>query len=126
MKRIYIATAFLLLTISLAIFEAYYVSKQTETFVFKIEEIDNSMKENNLKKAYSDLSILEKEWEDKLWTFEIMLNNDSTDAISENLAALSVYTKEGNNEKYFSSSEIIKKQLTSLKDSELLSFENIL
>ena len=55
-----------------------------------------------------------------------MLNNDSTDAISENLAALSVYTKEGNNEKYFSSSEIIKKQLTSLKDSELLSFENIL
>ena len=126
MKRIYIATAFLLLTISLAIFESYYICKQTETFVFKIEEIDNSMKENNLKKAYSDLSILEKEWEDKLWTFEIMLNNDSTDAISENLAALSVYTKEGNNEKYFSSSEIIKKQLTSLKDSELLSFENIL
>ena len=126
MKRIYIATAFLLLTISLAIFESYYICKQTETFVFKIEEIDNSMKENNLKKAYSDLSILEKEWEDKLWTFEIMLNNDSTDAISENLAALSVYSKEGNNEKYFSSSEIIKKQLTSLKDSELLSFENIL
>ena len=126
MKRIYIATAFLLLTISLAIFESYYICKQTETFVFKIEEIDNSMKENNLKKAYSDLSILEKEWEDKLWTFEIMLNNDSTDAISENLAALSVYTKEGNNEEYFSSSEIIKKQLTSLKDSELLSFENIL
>lgn len=126
MKRIYIATAFLLLTISLAIFESYYICKQTETFVFKIEEIDNSMKENNFKKAYSNLSILEKEWEDKLWTFEIMLNNDSTDAISENLAALSVYTKEGNNEKYFSSSEIIKKQLTSLKDSELLSFENIL
>ena len=84
------------------------------------------MKENNFKKAYSNLSVLEKEWEDKLWTFEIMLNNDSTDAISENLAALSVYTKEGNNEEYFSSSEIIKKQLTSLKDSELLSFENIL
>lgn len=126
MKRIYIATAFLLLTISLAIFESYYICKQTETFVFKIEEIDNSMKENNFKKAYSNLSILEKEWEDKLWTFEIMLNNDSTDAISENLAALSVYTKEGNNEEYFSSSEIIKKQLTSLKDSELLSFENIL
>ena len=126
MKRIYIATAFLLLTISLAIFESYYICKQTEAFVFKIEEIDNSMKENNFKKAYSNLSILEKEWEDKLWTFEIMLNNDSTDAISENLAALSVYTKEGNNEEYFSSSEIIKKQLTSLKDSELLSFENIL
>lgn len=126
MKRIYIATAFLLLTISLAIFESYYICKQTEAFVFKIEEIDNSIKENNFKKAYSNLSILEKEWENKLWTFEIMLNNDSTDAISENLATLSVYTKEGNNEEYFSSSEIIKKQLTSLKDSELLSFENIL
>ncbi len=126
MKRIYIATAFLLLTISLALFEACYVCKQTETFVFKIEEIDNSMKENNLKKAYSNVSMLEKEWEEKLWTFEIMLNNDSTDAISENLATLSVYAKEGNTEEYFSSSEIIKKQLTSLKDSELLNLENIL
>lgn len=126
MKRIYFAAAFLLITISLAIFESYYIGKQTDNFILKIEQSDNYMKEKNSKETYNNIKKIKHQWEENVWTFEIMIHNDNTDKITQNLASLAVYAEKGNIDEYFSSSEKIKEQLTSLKESELLTLKNIL
>lgn len=126
MKRIYIAIAFIILTVSFAVFESYYISKQTDDMIRKIEETDNSVKENNFDAAYNTISRIQEKWEEKSWIIEIMLLHDSSDSINQNLSELSIYAKLENKDSYFPKSVSIKKQLTVLKESELLSLENIL
>ena len=126
MKRIYFAIIFLIISISFAFFESYYVSTHTYNISTKIEYADNSMKENNFQKAYRTISEIQNEWEDKAWIVDIMLIHDYADTISIDLASMSSYAKNNNYDEYFSESETIKKQLASLKESELLSLENIL
>ena len=68
----------------------------------------------------------ESKWQKNLSIFDILLIHDYVDEISVNLSAMRSYVATQSNDNYLAESAGIKKQLTSVKDSELVKIENIL
>ena len=88
---------------------------------------------NLTKKLYLPTALLkvriaaaESKWQKNLIIFDILLIHDYVDEISVNLSAMRSYVATQSNDNYLAESAGIKKQLTSVKDSELVKIENIL
>lgn len=126
MKRIYIAIAFLILALTTGIFEMFYVTNKIDELNEEIISADNLVKSENYDGAKSVLASAETEWQKNLSIFDILLIHDYVDEISVNLSAMRSYVATQNNDNYLAESAGIKKQLTSIKDSELVQIENIL
>jgi hypothetical protein len=126
MKRIYIAIAFLILALTTGIFEMFYVTNKIDELNEEIISADNLVKSENYDGAKSVLASAETEWQKNLSIFDILLIHDYVDEISVNLSAMRSYVATQSNDNYLAESAGIKKQLTSIKDSELVQIENIL
>ncbi len=126
MKRIYIAIAFLILALTTGIFEMFYVTNKIDELNEEIISADNLVKSENYDGAKSVLASAETEWQKNLSIFDILLIHDYVDEISVNLSAMRSYVATQSNDHYLAESAGIKKQLTSIKDSELVQIENIL
>lgn len=126
MKRIYIAIAFLIIALTTGIFEMFYVTNKIDELNEEIISADNLVKSENYDGAKSVLASAETEWQKNLSIFDILLIHDYVDEISVNLSAMRSYVATQNNDNYLAESAGIKKQLTSIKDSELVQIENIL
>lgn len=126
MKRIYIAIAFLIIALTTGIFEMFYVTNKIDELNEEIISADNLVKSENYDGAKSVLASAETEWQKNLSIFDILLIHDYVDEISVNLSAMRSYVATQSNDNYFAESAGIKKQLTSIKDSELVQIENIL
>ena len=126
MKRIYIAIAFLIIALTTGIFEMFYVTNKIDELNEEIISADNLVKSENYDGAKSVLASAETEWQKNLSIFDILLIHDYVDEISVNLSAMRSYVATQSNDIYLAESAGIKKQLTSIKDSELVQIENIL
>lgn len=126
MKRIYIAFAFLIIAVTVGIFEMFYVTNKIDELNEEIISADNLVKSENYEGAKDVLASAESKWQKNLSIFDILLIHDYVDEISVNLSSMRSYVATQNNENYLAESEGIKKQLTSIKDSELVQIENIL
>lgn len=126
MKRIYIAIAFLIIALTTGIFEMFYVTNKIDELNEEIISADNLVESKNYDGAKSVLASAETEWQKNLSIFDILLIHDYVDEISVNLSAMRSYVATQSNDNYFAESAGIKKQLTSIKDSELVKIENIL
>lgn len=126
MKRIYIALAFLIIAVTVGIFEMFYVTNKIDELNEKIISADNLVKSENYEGAKDVLASAESKWQKNLSIFDILLIHDYVDEISVNLSSMRSYVATQSNENYLAESEGIKKQLTSIKDSELVQIENIL
>ena len=123
MKRIYISLAFFILSIATGIFEMFYVTNRIDELNEEIVSADNLVKSENYDGAKDVLAAAESKWQKNLSIFDI---HDYVDEISVNLSAMRSYVATQSNDNYFAESAGIKKQLTSIKDSELVQIENIL
>ncbi len=126
MKRIYIALAFLIIAVTVGIFEMFYVTNKIDELNEEIISADNLVKSENYEGAKDVLASAESKWQKNLSIFDILLIHDYVDEISVNLSSMRSYVATQSNENYLAESEGIKKQLTSIKDSELVQIENIL
>lgn len=126
MKRIYIAIAFLILAVTVGAFEMLYVSCRIDELNEEILTADSLVENKNYDGAKEILASAEEKWEKNLCIFDILLIHDYVDEISVNLSEMRSYVATGNSEDYLAQSAGIKKQLTSIKDSELVEIENIL
>ncbi|WP_405352580.1 DUF4363 family protein [Ruminococcus sp.] len=126
MKRIYIALAFLIIAVTVGIFETFYVTNKIDELNEEIISADNLVKNENYEGAKDVLASAESKWQKNLSIFDILLIHDYVDEISVNLSSMRSYVATQSNENYLAESEGIKKQLTSIKDSELVQIENIL
>lgn len=126
MKRIYISLAFFILSIATGIFEMFYVTNRIDELNEEIVSADNLVKSKNYDGAKDVLAAAESKWQKNLSIFDILLIHDYVDEISVNLSAMRSYVATQSNDNYFAESAGIKKQLTSVKDSELVKIENIL
>ena len=126
MKRIYIAIAFLIIALTTGIFEMFYVTNKIDELNEEIISADNLVKSENYDGAKDVLATAESKWQKNLSIFDILLIHDYVDEISVNLSAMRSYVATQSNDNYFAESAGIKKQLTSIKDSELVKIENIL
>lgn len=126
MKRIYISLAFFILSIATGIFEMFYVTNRIDELNEEIVSADSLVKSENYDGAKDVLAAAESKWQKNLIIFDILLIHDYVDEISVNLSAMRSYVATQSNDNYLAESAGIKKQLTSVKDSELVKIENIL
>lgn len=104
----------------------FYVTNKIDELNEEIISADNLVKSENYDGAKSVLASAETEWQKNLSIFDILLIHDYVDEISVNLSAMRSYVATQSNDNYLAESASIKKQLTSIKDSELVQIENIL
>lgn len=126
MKRIYIAIAFLIISITTGIFEMFYVTNKIDELNEQILTADKLFENESYEDAIDILSAAESKWQNNLSIFDILLIHDYVDEISVNLSAMKSYVATNSGDEYLAESAGIKKQLTSIKDSELVQIENIL
>ena len=120
MKRIYIAIAFLIIALTKGIFEMFYVTNKIDELNEEIISADTLVKSENYDGAKSVLASAETEWQKNLSIFDILLIHDYVDEISVNLSAMRSYVATQSNDNYLAESAGIKKQIPSIKDSELV------
>ncbi len=126
MKRIYIAVIFLLFAAVISGIELGYVSAKTDLIVSKIEESDELMVNNDYKKAIELCKNIEKEWNESAESINMLLIHDYVDSIGINISKMRSYAENSSTDLYFAESAGVKKELTSLKESEFPYLENLL
>lgn len=126
MKRIYFSAAFLAITIIGALFQAWYIGSKADKFTEQIEQIDEYMLQDDFENAVKLSKKTEAEWDKAARNIDIFLIHDYVDSISTDMSHLCACIENGNPQMYFYESAGIKKELTSLKESELPYFENLI
>ncbi len=126
MKRIYIAVIFLLFAAVISGIELGYVSAKTDLIVSKIEESNELMVKKDYKKAIELCKNIEKEWDESAESINMLLIHDYVDSIGINISKMRSYAENSSTDLYFAASAGVKKELTSLKESEFPYIENLL
>lgn len=126
MRRIYIGIIFLLTAFSIAAVETGLISAKADYYISRIENIDKYMRKDDFQKASELCREVEGLWDDSTKTIDIFLIHDYVDSVSLYLTRMNAYIANGSIDMYFSESAGIKKELTSLKESELPTIDNIL
>lgn len=126
MKRIYIALLFFLIVGLLSAVELGYVTANADLYISKIELTDKQVYKNNFEEALKMCDKLENSWSDSSKKIDVMLNHDCIDNIGESINRMASYIQNGSIDMYFAESNIAKKELASIKESEYPYIENIL
>ncbi len=126
MKRLYISAVFIVITLFGAFFQTWYVGKKVDEFNDKIETIDELVRNNDFDKAYEIGSQVEKDWSKAVKNIDVLLIHDYVDSITVNMSKISACIECKNKDLYIIESAGIKKGLTSLKESEYPSFDNLM
>ena len=127
MKRIWIALSLFIISGVLCYFEYRIVADSQQDFEQRIDDIYSLAENNENEKAVKSCDALCEEWDKRLKVTDMFLNHDIMDSISCELSALKCYLESENGKTdFYATAEKIKKQLQSLRDSELPYAENII
>lgn len=126
MKRFTIAILMLVIAGIFCWCEIHHVNTNAESYTNRLETVQRLMKS----KDFGEASLLSENillsWEKASRQMDKYLYHDYIDDITRNMALLPIHTKSGDITAVNSQIESIKIQLTSLKESELPYFHNIL
>lgn len=126
MRRLYAAAALLLIAIGLCVVEYESISKCTDTYVHRIDNIEKLVSKGEMKEAAYAARETENNWEDTVTHIDMLLFHDYVDEIGKNLAELESYIKYEETAELYAVCESTKEQLLSLKESELPLAKNII
>lgn len=126
MKRIFIALLLFIAVIVDAAAELGYVTANADLYISKIELTDKQVYKNNFEEALKMCDQLENSWNNNSKKIDLMLNHDCIDSIGESINKMTSYIQNGSIDMYFAESNIAKKELASIKESEYPFVENIL
>lgn len=126
MKRIWFAILFTFISISIGVFELSYIGYNSSAYIKKIDNSKNLIQQGNYYNAEKEINSALEDFEKTAVLFDIFLAHNDVDDISQNLSELTEFAKTENKAEFNSLCEKTKRQLQSLKDSELPLFENIL
>lgn len=126
MKRIWVALALIIISISLALTQLIIVKSKAEYFLDVIiaSEYHFSKKEYSTATELLDFSC--EKWGDSEKTLNVFLPHEKVDEIEESLSELKEYAENKEKPEFKASFEKTKRQLLCLKQSELPNFENIM
>lgn len=122
MKRLLYAGVLLVIAVILSVVEIVGVNKTIDDYIDKLE----SLKEPTISLQIDNCKKLSDEWKDDEKFLNMFLLHDTLDEIGNELNTLEAYAKFGDEGEYNATIDKMKKQLLSLKESELLLLENIL
>lgn len=122
MKRLLYAGVLLVIAVILSVIEIVGVNKTIDDYIDKLE----SLKEPTISLQIDNCKKLSDEWKDDEKFLNMFLLHDTLDEIGNEFNTLEAYAKFGDEGEYNATIDKMKKQLLSLKESELLLLENIL
>lgn len=125
MKRIYVALILIAITTLLCISEFRLVTDTGNEFIEEIERIERAY-DTDKHKALMLCTKLSKDWEESASPMDAYLFHDYVDDISINTEKLKFLIIDENTSEFRCTCAEIKKQLESLKKSEIPNLENII
>lgn len=126
MRRLYVAVTLLLIATGLCVIEYESVCKCTDSYLQRIENIEEMISRGEIKKAAFAAREAEKNWENTVNLIDMLLFHDYVDEIGKNLSELESYIKYDEIAELYAICESTKEQLLSLKESELPAAKNII
>ena len=126
MKRCTIAILMLLIAGVFCYSEIYHVKSTAEAYMKELETMQTLLKSSDFNEASLLGKNILKSWEKTSKHLDKYLYHDYIDDITKNMSSLPVYSENQDAIAVNSQIEEIKIQLTSLKESELPYFHNIL
>lgn len=126
MKRCTIAILMLLIAGVFCYSEIYHVKSNAEAYMKELETMQTLLKSSDFNEASLLGKNILKSWEKTSKHLDKYLYHDYIDDITKNMSSLPVYSENQDAIAVNSQIEEIKIQLTSLKESELPYFHNIL
>jgi len=125
MKQYIILISALILVIGLNIFQWNYLNKTSEKILSKIEEIRESLNNNEFEKAYNEIIELEKDWETKRAAWDIFTEHDDVEEFESSLASLKSFTLSNNWSEGLCEAAKLKQRIEHILENETLSFATI-
>ena len=126
MKRIIISIILFTFCITGAVFEVFYVSRGVDGYIESIEEVDVLISRGEFDRASNKCAELEKSWSKTSRAIDAVLIHDYVDRIGISISQMKAYAENKTPDSYYALSAEAKRALTSIKNSEYPSIENIL
>ena len=126
MKRIIISIILFTLCLSGAVFEVFCVSRGVDGYIEIIEEVDVLISRGEFDRASNKCAELEKSWSKTSREIDAVLIHHYVDRIGISISQMKAYAENKTPDSYYALSAEAKRALTSIKNSEYPSFENIL
>ena len=127
MKRMYIAVALIIISLTIGVTEMYTVKNTVKECISGLKSVNESIYSGNIKTAIKKCDNIAKKFEDQsdniLYCY---YNHKELDSINENIVTLREYLKYNKKSDYYAVLAIIKKQLKSMEDEEIPKLQNIL
>ena len=125
MKRLWIAFIIAVFTACLCATEMIYTLSLANKTSEYFQQASKAYENGNIQAAQATFQTISHIWEKEKGGMDIFLYHETIDHVATSIAAANKYA-ETCNEEFLVECEKIKKQLQSLKESELPKFENIL
>lgn len=126
LKRIYTAIVLLIVVAILCTAEYTCVKHSSDEFIMKLESIEEAVRNGDVATARAQAERINDDWRETASTVDMLLYHDYVDEISAELAVLPAYIGSDEDAELFATCKRAKKRLTSLKESEKPTPENII
>lgn len=125
MKRIRISIILLIISAVVCTVQFIYVYNSSNNFISDIENIEENYINKDYEAALKMSSDTFKKWKRNTKLCNLFLYHDYIDEITSNMEQMTIYAAYKKDVEFFSVSSQLKRQITSLKDSEIPNIENI-
>lgn len=126
MKRLWVAISLLALSIFFATFEYITVLKNYEEFTPVLEKAEYYCSDKEYSKAFDTIEQAQLSWDKKSKVLNSLIDHTHTESINESFFQLLESAQKQDSVEFLSICNKTKRQLLSLKESELPSFDNIM
>ena len=126
MKRLWVAISLLAISIFFATFENIMVLKNYNRFTPILDKAEEYCSENEFLKAYETIESAQLVWEKKSKVLNSLIDHTHVDNINESFFQLLESAQKQEQVEFLSICNKTKRQLLSMKESELPSFDNIM
>lgn len=128
MKKLVITIFVAILSIVICLICNFYVVNSADESEKYINKITQHLYENDYKKAIQETNHLENFWQDKNYFLSMILHHQILDEIEESIMLIKTFLNQGQEGKTDLYGEItsVSTKIKKLRESEMLSLENIL
>ena len=126
MKRLWVAISLLAISIFFATFENIMVLKNYNRFTPILDKAEEYCSENEFSKAYETIESAQLVWDKKSKVLNSLIDHTHVDNINESFFQLLESAQKHEQVEFLSICNKTKRQLLSMKESELPSFDNIM
>ena len=126
MKRLYVAISLIIISLFFAVSEYIMIQKCYKDFTPVIDVAQEYCSGKKFQEAYETISLAQEKWDKKSKFMNSFIDHTHTENINENFFQLLEMAQKQEDVEFLSLCEKTKRQLLSMKESELPSFDNIM